>query len=173
MEYFTANNTYKYIDILPKLVDKYNNTYHRSIKCKPTDAIQAANYAHVFTALYAKANREKNTKPKFRVGDRVRISKKKATFEKGFTPNWTEEVFVIDSVKDTKPPTYTIKDLRGEAVQGSFYEPELQLSKQEVYRVEKVLKRRTKDGVKEVYVKWKGYGRDFNSWTATADIQKI
>ena len=171
-KYFSANNTHSYIDILPKLVDKYNNTYHRSIKCKPTEARKPANYAHVFNALFAKANREKKKIPKFHVGDRVRIGKKKATFEKGYTSNWTEEVFVIDKVNDTKPPTYSIKDLRGEPVQGSFYEPELQLSKQEIYRVEKVIRKRTKNGIKEAYVKWKGYGREFNSWIPATDLQK-
>ena len=143
-KYFTANNTNTYINILPELVNKYNNTYHRS-----TDARKPENYAHVFKALFGKVNSEKTTIPKFHVGDRARIGKKKPTYEKGFTHNWTEVIFVIDKVKDTKPPTYTLKDLRGEPVHGTFYEAELQLSKQEVYRVEKVSRKRTKNGVDE------------------------
>ena len=70
----------------------------------------------------------------------VRITRKKGTFEKGFTPNWTEEVFTISSVKATKPPTYTTKDTLGEPVQGTFYEQELQWSVQEIFRIERVLK---------------------------------
>ena len=171
-KYFTANNTRTYIDVLQKLVDKYNNTYHHSIKSKPSDARKPEKYAHVFEALFGKVNREKKKTPKFHVGDRVRIGKKKEQFEKGFTPNWTEEIFVIDQVKDTKPPTYGIKDLRGEPVKGTFYEAELQLSKQEVYRVEKVLRKRKKNGVNEAYVKWKGYGKEFNSWIPATDLQK-
>ena len=67
--------------------------------------------------------------------------RKKGTFEKGFTSNWTEDVFTITTVKATKPPTYTIEDHRGEPVQGTFYEQEIQTSVQEIYRIERVLKR--------------------------------
>ena len=171
-KYFTANNTHKYIDILPALVEKYNNTYHHSIKCKPKDAIDPKNYTHVFKALYGDTA-DLAKKPSFKVGDRVRIVKKKKTFEKGFTSNWTEEIFTITQVKNTKPPTYTIEDTKGEEIHGTFYEPELQKTSQTIYRVEKVLKRRkTKDGQKQVYVKWKGYNNTFNSWIPVDDIQE-
>ena len=77
--------------------------------------------------------------PKFHVDDKVRITRKKCTFEKGFTPNWIGEVFTISSVKDTKPPTYTIKGTLGEPIHGTFYEQELQLSVQGIFRIERVL----------------------------------
>ena len=77
------------------MVEKYNNTYHRWIKLKPTDARKPANYKHIHNALYAKVNVRKATLPKFHVGNKVRIVRKKGTFEKAFTPNWTEEVFTI------------------------------------------------------------------------------
>ena len=93
------------------------------------------------------------------MGDKVCIKRKKGTFEKGFTPNWTEEVFTISSVKATKPPTYTIKDTLEESVQGSFYEQELQLSVQEIFRIDRVLR------------KWKGYSNAFNSWIPLADLE--
>ena len=79
---------------------------------------------------------------------------------KGFTPNWTEEVFIISSMKATKPPTYTIKDTLGEPAQGTFYEQELQFSAQEIFRIERVLKNKKN----QVFVKWKGYSDAFNSW---------
>ena len=107
-KYFTANNTQKNIDVLPGMVEMYNSTYHRSIKLKPTDVGKPANYKHIYNAHYVKGNARKATPPKFHVGDKVRIVRKKGTFEKGFTPNWTEEVFTITTVKATKPPTYTI-----------------------------------------------------------------
>ena len=111
-------------------------------------------------------------KPKFKVGDRVRITKKKKAFEKSFTTNWSEELFIITKVKNTKPPTYEIEDLNGKAIQGSFYEQELQKSKQSSYRIEKILKRRVaKNGQKEVYVKWKGYDSVFNSWIPLSDLE--
>ena len=145
------------------MVEKYNNTYHRSIKLTPSDA----HYQHVHNALYAKVNARKATLPKFHVGDKVRITRKKGTFEKGFTPNWTEEVFIISSVKATKPPTYTIKDTLGEPVQGAFYEQELQLSAQEIFRIERVLKKKKN----QVFVMWKGYSDAFNSWVPLTHLE--
>ena len=92
-KYFTKHQTGIYINILPEMIKKYNSTYHRAIKCTPTDALKPANYQHVFDALYAGKNRRicEKTKPKFKIGDKVRITKKK-TFEKGYTTNWTEEI---------------------------------------------------------------------------------
>ena len=164
-KYLTTTNTQKYIDVLPGMVEKYNSTYHRSTKLTHTDARKPANYKHIHNALYAKVNARKATPPKFHVGDRVRIARKKGTFEKGFTSNWTEEVFTITTVKATKPPTYAIEDTRGEPVQRSFYEQELQLSVQEIYRIERVLR-----GEK---TKWKGYSSAFNSWIQLADVEQL
>ena len=172
-KYFTKHQTGIYINILPEMIQKYNSTYHRSIKCTPSDARKPANYQHVFDALYAGKNRKirEKTNPKFKIGDKVRIAKKKKTFEKGYTTNWTEEIFTVVKVQPTIPVTYKIEDTNGEEVQGTFYEPELQKTKQETYRIEKILRRRTrkKDGVKEVYVKWKGYSR--KQWIPESDIQ--
>ena len=81
---------------------------------------------NTYTMHSAKVNARKATSPKFHVGDKVRITRKEGTFEKGFTPNWTKKVFTVSSVKATKPPTYTIMDTLGEPVQGTFYEQELQ-----------------------------------------------
>ena len=180
-KYFSANNTHTYIDILPELIKKYNNTYHRSIQCTPTFAREPSSYQHVFNALYPHPKKDdKNEKKrkksilKFKVGDHVRITKRKGVFEKGYTPNWMEEVFIIKTAKPTSPLTYTLEDLNGEAVKGSFYQQELQKSKVDSdteYRIERVVRKRTKkDGTKEAYVKWKGYSSDFNSWIPAAGI---
>ena len=69
--------------------------------------------------------------PKFKVGDHVKISKHKNTFAKGYTPNWSEEVFVIKKVKSTVPWTYVIHDLNGDEIIGTFYEKELQKTNQQ------------------------------------------
>ena len=104
----------------------------------------------------------KPKKPKFSTGDKVRLSKyKRRVFDKGYTPNWTEELFVIDKVMLTKPVTYHIVDLLGEKVEGSFYEKELQKVKQQTFRIEKVVRRDNKK--KKALVKWKGYSNKFNS----------
>ena len=111
------------------MVEKYNNTYHRSIKLTPSDARNPANYQHVPNAVYAKVNARK-----------ARYLNSMLVI--GYTPNWTEEVFTISSVKATKPPTYTIKDTLGEPVQETFHEQELQLSAQEIFVSNKYSRRR-------------------------------
>ena len=104
--------------------------------------------------------------PKFSVGDKVRITKKKKTFEKGYTPRWTEEVFEITEIQYTNPPTYKLKDLNDENILGSFYEPEMQKTHQFTFRIEKVLRKRGN----KVLVKWLGYPDSFNSWINAKDV---
>ena len=83
-----------------------------------------------------------SSKPKFKVGDKVRISKyKRKVFDKGYTPDWTEEIFLIDKIQSTNPITYRLKDLNNEVIQGSFYQPELLKAKQYVFRIDKVIQR--------------------------------
>jgi len=77
-----------------------------------------------------------------KIGDKVRITKKKNIFEKGYTPRWTEEIFTVSELRYTDPPTYKITDTNGEEIKGSFYEQELQKSQQEVFRIEKIIKRK-------------------------------
>ena len=133
-KYLSANNTRKYIGVLDEMVKNYNETVHSSTKMTPIEASKEKNENKVWLILYStpKAGRE----PKFSVGNKVRISKKKTTFEKGYTPRWTEEIFTIDEVLRTDPPTYKLKDYNDERIQGSFYEPELQKAIQDIYRVE-------------------------------------
>ena len=105
----------------------------------------------------------KSKKPKSANGDKVRISKcKRRVFDKGYTPNWTEEVFVIDEILPTKPVTYKIVDLMRQEIDCSFYEQELQKTDQEIFRTDKVLKRDNKK--KLALVRWSGYPEKFNSW---------
>ena len=109
---------------------------------------------------YAEYNEDSNlTKPKFKVGNHVRISKYKNIFAKGYTQNWSEEVFVVSKIKNTVPWTYVISDLNGEPITGSFYEKELQKATQERFRIEKVLKRKGD----KLYLKWKGCDNSFNT----------
>ena len=157
-KYFTANSTHVYTDILQDLVHEYNNTKHSSIKMSPTEASKKINENIVYSNLYP-VKITKPIKPKFAVGDKVRIVKKKNIFTKGFQPRWTEEIFTIKEVLYTNPPTYEIQDFNNEVITGSFYEPELQKTKQEIYRIEKVVKRRGN----KLFVKWKGYPAEFNS----------
>ena len=124
-----------------------------------TNVSKKENELRVWRNLYPDRLEINNIKPQFSVGDRVRISKKKKTFEKGYTTRWTEEIFTIVKVKRTSPVTYRIANLNGEEITGCFYEPKLQKTSQELFRIEKVIKR----GKKKSLVKWKGYSDDFTS----------
>ena len=106
--------------------------------------------------------------PKFSIGDNVRITKKKKTFDKGYTQRCTEEIFTISTIQLTIPVTYKITDCNGGKIQGTFYERELQKTSQNVLRIEKVLKR---SGDKSL-VKWMVYNYSFNQWVDNKDISK-
>ena len=123
-----------YIDKLDDMVNEYNNTYRRTIKMKPVD-VKYDTYID-----FEKEVNDRNTK--FKVGDHVRISKYKTTFANRYTPNWSEEVFVISKIKNTVPLTYVIKDLNGEEIIVTFYEKELQKTNQKEFRIEKKIKRK-------------------------------
>ena len=120
---FTANNNTLYWDKIYKLVDDYNNTKHSSVKMTPNEASKKENEEKVFVNLYGDLTYWKPKKPKFAICDKVRISKyKRRVFDKGNTPNWTEEVFVVDKILPTNSVTYTIIDSMGEEIEGSFYQ---------------------------------------------------
>ena len=165
-KYFTDNNTYKYIDALPELVEDYNNTVHSSTKLTPVEASKEKNELTVWRNLYPDRYKTSRLNPKFSVGDEVRITKKKKVFEKGYTTRWTEEIFTIKEIRETNPITYKLEDLQGEEIKGTFYEPELQKTEQQVFRIEKIIKKEKGKSL----VKWKGYPDKFNSWVDNKDL---
>ena len=165
-KYFTDNNTYSYMDVLPELVEDYNNTVHSSTKFTPVEASKKKNELTVWRNLYPDRLKINDLTPKFSVGDEVKISKKKKTFEKGYTTRWTEEIFTITKIQNTNPITYKIADLQGEEIDGTFYEPQLQKTKQQVFRIEKVIEKEKGKSL----VKWKGYSDKFNSWVNNKDL---
>ena len=149
-----------YFDVLDDIANKYKNTVYRTIEIRPID---------VTSDSYAEYNEDSIKKdPKFKVGDRVRVSKCKSIF-KGYTQNESEELFVISKIKNAVPWTYAISDLNGETslVTGSFDEKELQKASQEKFRIEEVIK---KKGDK-LYVKWKGHDNSFNSQINKKDLE--
>ena len=157
-KHMTSVSKTVYIDKLEDIINEYNNTKHRTTKMKPID---------VKDNIYIDFGKEVNdNNPKFKVGDHVRISKYKIIFAKRYTPNWSEEVFVIKKIKNTVSWTYVIDDLNGKEITGTFYEKELQKIDQQEFRIEKVIK---KNGDK-LYIKWKGYDNSFNSWIDKKDL---
>ena len=157
-KHMKANSENVYFNILNDIVDEYNNTYHETLKVKPID---------VKSDSFAEYNEESNEKdPKFKVGDHVRISKYQNIFAKGYTPNWSEEIFVIKQINNTVPWTCVISDLNGKETIGSLYDKELQKNNQKKFRIEKVIKRKEN----KLYAKWKGYNNLFNGWIDKKDL---
>ena len=171
---FTAENTRNWIDMLDKLLHSYNNDrIHSTIGMTPAEASLKKNEQEVLQNTLSKTRNIPNIKAKFKVGDQVRISRIKGLFEKGYLPNWSEALYIIDEVQKTVPVTYKIKDSLGRIINGSFYNEELQKSNQEVYRVEKVIRKKKIDGVEHAFVKWSGYSDEFNQWIPMTDTQKL
>ena len=120
---FTENNNTIFYNIIDKLVNEYNNKYHRTIKMTPVEASKKINENKI-KQIY---NFEKTNKiAKFEIGDHVRISLNKNIFEKSYETNWTEEIFVIYDIKYSNVPYYYLKDLNDEKLDGTFYQEELQ-----------------------------------------------
>ena len=123
--YFTKTNSERYLEVLPALVLSYNLSFHRSIKMAPRD-VNHKNQEDVWQTLYGESDTEPKSRFRFVIGDRVRISKTRRVFKKGYLPSWTTEVFTISQVIKSKPLTYKIKDDDGEELLGTFYKQELQ-----------------------------------------------
>ena len=116
-KHMTAIGKNVYYDVLDDAVNEYNNTKHNTIKMKPKDVKNNKR-------VYIDEHDEKDSR--FKVGDRVRISKFKNIFAKGYTRNWSREIFIVIKINDTVPYTYNLKDLNDEEIIGSFYDRELQ-----------------------------------------------
>lgn len=157
---FSLNSSYNWIDNLQKYVEFYNKRIHRTIKMAPCDVREEHSWKLLKTAYdYSK---EKRKPVKFAVGDHVRISKYKHVFEKGYTPNWSTEIFTIADVNtDSNPETYHLTDIHNERILGGFYRENLQKVKNwNGYLIEKILKR--KPG--KIYVKFLGFSSKHNGW---------
>ena len=153
---FTSTNLRNWVKILPGILKFYNNKYHKTIKMTPTEATDPMNEVEVHNNIHKIKDREKKKKkPKFKVGDQVRVSRVKGTFEKGYDTNWTYEVFTISKVLDTEPVTYQLTDYDDELIDGSFYENELlKTNVPDQYGILKILETRGTGNKKEYLVKF-------------------
>ena len=162
--YFTHKNTRQYTNVLQRLVTAYNKSYHRSIKMQPVE-VTGENESLAWKNIYSRPN--KTIKFKLEVNDRVRVSKQRLQFEKSYLPAWSDEIFTVASRRMGQTrPVYKLKDYSDEDIQGSFYEEELQKVRKtdDLYRVERVIRQRKRNGKTEYFVKWLGYPSKFNSW---------
>ena len=129
-KHMTAAVKNVYYDVLDDVVNKYNSTKHSTIKMKPIyvgDTTKSSSLERNNKRVYIDEHNEKASR--FKVGDRVRISKFKNIFAKGYTPNWSKEIFIVDKINDIVPYTYNLKDLNDEQIIDSFYDRELQKTK--------------------------------------------
>ena len=163
---FTHQSSYRWVDVLSDVIVAYNNSYHRGLKHIPS-LVTKRNEVDIWIKQYSNLVKDvENTK--FKVGDRVRISKNKGLFSKGYLQNWTDEVFTISRVNTKyKPAMYNLNDYNGESIEGSFYENELSKTTIKEYRIEKILRTKTVNNKKLALVKWLGYREpswiDYNS----------
>jgi len=151
----TELNTLNWVDLLPEVLEGYNKRIHSTIHKSPVD---------VYSGRETPINpvEREHTFHKLSPGDVVRISRTKSVFEKEADHPWTRELFRIIENKPTNPPTYKLEDLAEDPIIGSFYEQEVQQSKQrlDIDLIDQVLVKRGKKAL----VSWLGYPPKFNSW---------
>lgn len=164
---FSLQGSHKWLPHFEDIVHTYNRTRHRTIKMRPID-VNEHNQSLLLRTVY-RSNNIRNTyeSSKFHLNDYVRISKFKTIFEKGYTPNWTTEIFKVTRILPTNPITYRLVDLNGNNIEGCFYAHELQKTQNKnVYLVEKVLRKKGN----KLFVKWLGFSDKENSWIEARDV---
>ncbi len=161
--YFTANNTRRYIDVLPNMLHAYNHSLHRTIGMRPAD-VKPKHETELWVRMYG--NERADTGISTHPLSLVRMSKKKGDFEKGYAPNWTEEQFHVTRDIPKRRRVYKVKDLAGEPIEGCFYKEELQNvdNSDYSYKVEKIIGHRGPGKNRESLIKWRGWPNKFNTW---------
>jgi len=185
--YFTTNNTYRYVDVLQRLIQSYNNSVHRTIGVAPsqvTERNQDLIRKRVEKArekLYGKTvNKRRKQKLKFFVNQPVRVNSQRHVFAKAYAGTWSEEIFFIDKIYDSNdgPLMYRLRDSTGGRIKGRFYQEEIQVVREPTgetaYVIERIVARRTRRGHQpEVLVKWRGYPESANTWEPASAIKDI
>jgi len=163
---FSAQGTFRWVDMLNNLLTEYNNSVHRTIKMKPCD-VKRSHERYLQEMHFSNHQLPRRGKVKFRVGEHVRINSIKGVFEKGYEPNWSTGIFTIAEVCPTAPVTYKIRDYLGELIPGGFYNEELRKTDfPDIYLVEKIVRRRGN----RVLVKWLGFPNAHNTWENVRNI---
>ena len=172
---FSAHNSYRWLELLPLLLKTYNSRYHRSIGRNP-DSVSAGNEKEVYRHLYRK-QRHQNWGKKYKAGDLVRISRKRHIFEKGYLPQFTEEIFKISKViSNHYPHRYEIEDMAGEHIAGTFASEELQKvikDNDNLWKIEKIIRQLKRHGETLYLVKWRGFPPKFNSLVRSENLVQI
>ena len=182
VRYMTHKQVHRWIDILPKVTQSYNQTYHRSINrtpksVKPTDSVELWKRQYDTLATSSSNSRIVSAvgKFKYKVGDLVRVSFLRRPFQREYDERWSRELFVVNQrFMSDNTPQYRLKDYAGELVSGTFYQNQLRKAyEQNVYLVEKVLKTRNRRGQKQLLVRWRGWPSKYDSWVGEEDVSAL
>jgi hypothetical protein len=172
-KYFSSEQTHRWIDQIDNFVNNYNNSVHRSINISPQNALKE-NDSDLFNYQY-NYNNILNQNPKLKLNDHVKISFMKKPFNKEYDEKWTNEIFLISSVRNNQGiPLYSLKDFHNDQIEGTFYENELQkvlVNDDTVYKIEKILTKRKRKGKNEYLVKWLGWPEKFNTYVSESELK--
>lgn len=174
-KHMTHTGKTNFMKVLPDIVRAYNSKEHGSTGFSP-ESVNFNNSEQVWSRLYEN-NSEARKMLKASMNEyivplesSVRLVKNRTLFRKGYTQGWTDEVFSVSKILNTRPATYKVVDFSGETIEGTFYKQELQEIIPEDYMIEKILKSRKKGKTKEFFVKWKGYAPSANSWVPQSSM---
>jgi len=172
-KYFSAQNTYKYLDIIQNLVKSYNNSVHSATGYKPSQILTSEDKIRIKQKLYKNKKTFKGFH--YKIGDHCRITVERTQFKKGYHQNFSKEIFIVFSRKKRgNIDVYFLKDLNNTKLKGFFYKEELQkVQLPDTYRVEQIIKKQKRKKKNFYLVKWEGYPNTFNSWVAEKDLTKI
>ena len=178
--YMVEKNSARYVDVLPRLVDSYNKTWHSGIRSEPVN-VTKRNERQLWWQMYwpkepyiKKLKKKKRIPYAFKVGDKVRTSYTRKPFQREYDSRWTAEIFKIKRrYMRQGQPIYTVVDWYDKPVAGTFYQKELQKvesTDEDIFKVEKVLKYKGRGRNKQALVKWKGWPKKFNSWINASNL---
>ena len=181
-KYMYSKQTYKWVEALPKIIQGYNDSVHSSIKIAPS-AVNEANEAALWRQQYlppkdGKQIARKEKPFKFQIGDVVRVAYNRARFQKYYQQTWSDQLYIISKrFRRDGIPVYKILNYDRETeVDGTFYTSELQkisISPDTLYKVEKVIKKKTQNGKRYSLVKWLGWDDQYNSWVQDGDLKRF
>ena len=174
-----STNSSRYIDILPKLVESYNKSWHTGILSEPIN-VNKSNESKLWWQMYWPNQEKKQLKLSkinflFKVGDKVRISHLRSAFQREYDTKWSDEIFKISKrFLRQNQPLYKIVDWFNKPVAGTFYQKELQkvyVKDTDTWKVEKVIKYKGRGKNKLAKVRWLNWPKKFDSWIPASDIK--
>lgn len=179
--YIENKQSYRYLDVLQDLVKNYNATPHRALKFKTPLDVHTGNEHLFWYNLYIKPYMKSSIKPRrkfnYKVGDKFRLSHLRSPFKRGYNEQYSAEVYIIKQRSRIRThPAYEIKDYNEEQIQGWFYEHEMTKvikTVDNLWLIDKIMKRRTRAGVKQLYVSFVGFDKKHNSWVDATALNDI